>query len=134
MATPAPLPQRETTRRSRRLRGQKPLSPKSPPAEVVGSAATPPSGGSPLSGAQHHPYIFVSFKILTHILRRHLEISMYCAFLYYVFSYKKATVKQRCRDGVMKDFLSWCRHLLVPFLFHDLTALHPPSFIEMIFH
>ena len=50
--TPAPLPQRETTRRSRRLRGQRPLSPKSPPAEVVGSAATPPSGGSPLSGAQ----------------------------------------------------------------------------------
>ena len=42
--------------------------------------------------------------------------------------------KQRCRDGVMNDFLSWCRHLLVPFLFHDLTSLHPPSFhVEMIF-
>ena len=40
------------TRRSRRLRGQEPLSPRSPPAEVVGSAATPPFGGSPLSGAQ----------------------------------------------------------------------------------
>ena len=26
----------------------------------------------------------------------------------------------------MNDFLSW--HLLVPFLFHDLTSLHPPSF------
>ena len=35
--------------------------------------------------------------------------------------------KQRCRDGVI-DFLSWCRHLLVPFLFHDVTSLHPPSF------
>ena len=32
------------------------------------------------------------------------------------------------RDGVMNDFLSWCRHVLVPFLFHDLTSLHPPSF------
>ena len=28
----------------------------------------------------------------------------------------------------MNDFLSWCKHLLVPFLFHDLTSLHPPSF------
>ena len=28
----------------------------------------------------------------------------------------------------MNDFLSWCRHVLVPFLFHDLTSLHPPSF------
>ena len=26
------------------------------------------------------------------------------------------------------DFLSWCMHLLVPFLFHDVTSLHPPSF------
>ena len=26
------------------------------------------------------------------------------------------------------DFLSWCRHLLVPFLFHDVKSLHPPSF------
>ena len=33
----------------------------------------------------------------------------------------------------MNDFLSWCRHLLVPFLFHDLTSLHPLHFIEMIF-
>ena len=30
--------------------------------------------------------------------------------------------------GVMNDFLSWCRHLLVPFLFHDLTSLYHPSF------
>ena len=36
--------------------------------------------------------------------------------------------KQRCRDGVMNDFLSWCMHLLVPFLFQDLTSLHPHSF------
>ena len=32
----------------------------------------------------------------------------------------------------MNDFLSWCRHLLVPFLF-DVTSLHPLHFIEMIF-
>ena len=25
--------------------------------------------------------------------------------------------KQRCRDGVMSDFVSWCRHLLVPSFF-----------------
>ena len=36
--------------------------------------------------------------------------------------------EQRCRDGVMNEFVSGCRHLLVPFLFHDLTSLHPPSF------
>ena len=28
----------------------------------------------------------------------------------------------------MNEFVSGCRHLLVPFLFHDLTSLHPPSF------
>ena len=31
------------------------------------------------------------------------------------------------RDGVMSDFVSWCRHLLVPFLFHEVTSLQPPS-------
>ena len=28
----------------------------------------------------------------------------------------------------MNEFVSWCRHLLVSFLFHALTSLHPPSF------
>ena len=28
----------------------------------------------------------------------------------------------------MNEFVSWCRHLLVFFLFHALTSLHPPSF------
>ena len=36
--------------------------------------------------------------------------------------------KQRCRDGVMNEFVSWCRHLLVSFIFDALTSLHPPSF------
>ena len=36
--------------------------------------------------------------------------------------------KQRCRDRVINDFLSRCRHLLVPLLFHEVTSLHPPSF------
>ena len=36
--------------------------------------------------------------------------------------------EQRFRDGVINEFVSWCRHLLVPFLFHALTSLHPPSF------
>ena len=51
MATtaPPPLPQR----RSRRLRGQKPLSPsrRQVEEEWSGASPTPPSGGSPLSGA-----------------------------------------------------------------------------------
>ena len=33
----------------------------------------------------------------------------------------------------MNDFLSLWRHLLVPFLFYDLTSLHPLHFMEMIF-
>ena len=28
----------------------------------------------------------------------------------------------------MNEFVAWCRHLLVSFLFHALTSLHPPSF------
>ena len=28
----------------------------------------------------------------------------------------------------MNEFVSWCRNLLVSFLFHALTSLHPPSF------
>ena len=36
--------------------------------------------------------------------------------------------KQKCRDGVMNEFLFWCRHPLVPLLFHEVTSLHPPSF------
>ena len=36
--------------------------------------------------------------------------------------------KQRCRDGVINDFLSQYWHLLVPLLYHDVIFLHPPSF------
>ena len=28
----------------------------------------------------------------------------------------------------MNEFVSWCRNLLVSFLFHAVTSLHPPSF------
>ena len=38
--------------------------------------------------------------------------------------------KQRCRDGVMNEFLFWCGYPLVPLLFHEGTSLH---FREMIF-
>ena len=42
--------------------------------------------------------------------------------------------KQRCMDGVMNEFLLfWCRHPLVPLLFHDVTSLHPLHFREIIF-
>ena len=41
--------------------------------------------------------------------------------------------KQRCRDGVMSDFVSWCRHL-VPFFFMKCSPIYIPlHFIEMIF-
>ena len=45
-----------------------------------------------------------------------------------LFALQHVKAKQRCRDGVMSDFVSWCRYLLVPFLFHEVTSLHPPSF------
>ena len=41
--------------------------------------------------------------------------------------------KQRCRDGVMSDFVSWCRHLLVPSFFMKRHPYIPLHFIEMIF-
>ena len=50
------------------------------------------------------------------------------------FTTNKQNSEQRCRDGVMNEFVSWCRHLLVSFLFHALTSLHPLHFIEMIFY
>ena len=28
----------------------------------------------------------------------------------------------------MNEFLFWCRHPLVPLLFHEVTSLHPHSF------
>ena len=41
----------------------------------------------------------------------------------------------------MNEFVSWCRHLLISFLFHALTSLHLPSFhrndfplVPLIFH
>ena len=33
----------------------------------------------------------------------------------------------------MNEFLFWCRHPLVPLLFHEVTSLHPLHFREMIF-
>ena len=44
------------------------------------------------------------------------------------FTTNKQNSEQRCRDGVMNEFVSWCRHLLVSLLFHALKSLHPPSF------
>ena len=32
----------------------------------------------------------------------------------------------------MNEFVSWCMHLLVPFIFHEVTSLHPPSFLREI--
>ena len=33
-------------------------------------------------------------------------------------------------DGAIDDFLCWCRHIFVPFLFHDVTSL---NFREIVF-
>ena len=85
-------------------------------------------------------YIFVSFKTATPSCR-HLEVKAYFPFLCpIVHSYiTNKTIFQHNnvgmgkyervstvtgRDGVMNDFLSWCMHLLVPFLFHDLISLY----------
>ena len=57
------------------------------------------------------------------IFRRQLDVKMLCCLLPNAFITNKQTnkqrvkAKQRCRDGVMSDFVSWCRHLLVPFFF-----------------
>ena len=43
--------------------------------------------------------------------------------------HSQQTNKIQNRDvGMGLEFVSWCRHLLVSFLFHALTSLHPPSF------
>ena len=52
---------------------------------------------------------------------RQLDVKMLCCavcFAYIMQTNKQhVKAKQRCRDGVMSDFVSWCRHLLVPFFF-----------------
>ena len=52
---------------------------------------------------------------------RQLDVKMLCSavcFAYIMQTNKQhVKAKQRCRDGVMSDFVSWCRHLLVPFFF-----------------
>ena len=55
---------------------------------------------------------------------RQLDVKMLCCLLYLMHSYtnkqtnkQHVKAKQRCRDGIMSDFVSWCRHLLVPFFF-----------------
>ena len=34
-----------------------------------------------------------------------------------IYNKQHVKAKQRCREGVMSDFVYWCRHLLVPFFF-----------------
>ena len=56
---------------------------------------------------------------------RQLDVKMLCCAVCYICLYnafitnnkQHVKAKQRCRDGVMSDFVSWCRHLLVPFFF-----------------
>ena len=64
-----------------------------------------------------HPYLFL-FNFLKHIIY----------FLCLMYDKEITEQNKEVGMGVMNYFLSWCRHLLVPFLFHALTSLHPPSF------
>ena len=53
---------------------------------------------------------------------RQLDVKMLCCAVCFPIHNKQTNkqhvkAKQRCRDGVMSDFVSWCRHLLVPFFF-----------------
>ena len=52
------------------------------------------------------------------IFRRKLDVKMLCCLLCLMQTNKQhVKAKQKCRDGVMSDFVSWCRHLLVPSFF-----------------
>ena len=52
------------------------------------------------------------------IFRRQLDVKMLCCLLCLMQTNKQhVKAKQRCSDGVMSDFVSWCRHLLVPSFF-----------------
>ena len=60
------------------------------------------------------PYIFVSLRSQHNIFRRQLDVKTLCCLLCLMQTNKQhVKAKQRCRDGVMSDFVSWCRHLLV---------------------
>ena len=52
---------------------------------------------------------------------RQLDVKMLCCAVCFAYimqtNKQRVKAKQRCRDGVMSDFVSWCRHLLVPFFF-----------------
>ena len=67
-----------------------------------------------------HPYIFVSSKNTTYIFMQAIGCQDVVLFaLPNAFITNKQTnnmsTKQRCRDGVMSDFVSWCRHLVPSF-------------------
>ena len=64
-----------------------------------------------------------------YILCQQFDVKMFS--LPNAFKTNKQNILKQNKDvgmGVMNEFVSWCRHLLVPFLFHALTSLHPPSF------
>ena len=78
----------------------------------------------------HNPILFLSSPPC--ISYSQFNVKMFFS-LPNAFTTNKQNSEQRCRDGVMNEFVSWCGHLLVSFIFHALTFLHPPHFIEMIF-
>ena len=77
-------------------------------------------------------------KLLLFYIRRENTYIVQKAQLNAHIKWVKILKEKRCRYGVMKNFLSWCRHLLFSFLFHDLTSLHPLHLIfllvPLIFH
>ena len=80
---------------------------------------------TPRHKVTHNPipiYIFVSSKTTTYIFMQAIgcqDVVLSCLLCLYNAQTNKQHVKakQRCRDGVMSEFASWCRHLLVPFFF-----------------
>ena len=59
---------------------------------------------------------------------QYISCSQFNVQMFFLCLTNKQNSEQRCRDGVMNEFVSWCRHLLVSFFFHSLTSLHHPSF------
>ena len=81
----------------------------------------------------HNPIptsLFLSRPQYIYITCQQFDVKMFSLPNAFTTKRQKFRVGQRCKDGVMNEFVSWNRHLLVTFLFHEVTSLHPPSFIS----
>ena len=119
MATPAPLPQRDTPFKKTARSG-------AAIAEVLAGRSgrecrhTPLRGVAPFRGPAPIPTSLLLSS------PQCISCSQFDVKMFFSFTTNKQNFKaeQRCWDGVKNQFV---RHL-VSFLFHALTSLHPPSF------